>query len=115
MARKTASRLEKRRELEAAEKLEKPKKKTTKKKAASTTVKKKTTRKTKRTKASAAERRRLVWAIYNGNMKEEARFPYENRQEAEEKLAQLRAKGKRFYFIQPLKEPITDTPSEASE
>ena len=110
MARKTPSRLDKRREAEAAEALGKTatkatkaaKKKTTKKKAAK---KRKTTR--SRVKKEVLERRRLVWAIYSSTMKEEAQFPYEERKEAEAKLEQLRAKSKKSYFIQPMKVPIT--------
>lgn len=110
MARKTASRLSKRREAEAAEAMEAegtaPKKKATKKKA---TKKKATKRKTTRSRAKkdVLERRKLVWAIYSSTMKEEARFPWEERSEAEAKLEQLRSKSKKSYFIQPLKEPIT--------
>jgi len=115
MARRTISRLEKRKEGEAAEKLGK---KTTKKKAASTR-KKTTAKKTKKKKASkrtkSEERRRLVWAIYNGNMKEEARFPYDQRKQAEQKLDQLKSKGKRLYFIQPMKEVIVDTPPDEAD
>ncbi len=42
-------------------------------------------------------------------MKEEARFPYDQRSAAEERLEQLRAKGKKMYFIQPIKELISAT------
>ena len=106
MARKTASRLGKRREAEAAEKLAAEKKATAKKTAATTTgKKKKLTKKTRKSKT--ANRRRLVWVIFSGAMKEEGRFPYEQRKEAEERLKQLRARGKRMYFIQPIKEPLT--------
>ena len=116
MARKTASRLELRKQAEAAESLEKsaPKKKKTRKKAA---AKKKTT---KRKTVKAPERKRLVWGVFNGSMKEEARFPYEQRKAAEQKIEQLRAKvtkTKRLYFIQPIKEVIVDAPpaDEAEE
>ncbi len=91
-----------REEAEAAETLGK-KKKATKKKA----TRKKATKRTK--KVIAPERKRLVWAIFSSSMKEEARFPYDQRQAAETKLAQLLAKGKRLYFIQPVKETITAT------
>lgn len=99
MARKTASRLDKRREIEAAEKQSSSTKKATKKKAA----KKKTKRKKK---VKAAARTRLVWVVYGGNMKEEARFTYDQRAEADAKVEQLLAKGKKLYFVQPVKEPI---------
>ena len=106
MARKTASRLDKRKEVEAAEALEAAGVTTTSKKKKAT--KKKAKRKTTRTKKDATVRRRVVWTVFSGNMKEEARFPYEQRKEAEEKLEQLRSKSKKLYFIQPVKEPITD-------
>jgi hypothetical protein len=113
--RKSPSRLDKRREVEAADALEKSesdgagtkKKKTAKKKAA----KKATTR---RTKTKAPQRKRLVWAVFSGNMKEEARFPYDQRKDAEKKLESLRAKAtKKMYFIQPIKEPLPDAPTPA--
>jgi hypothetical protein len=115
MARRTSSRLEKRREIEAAEGLEPStkKKKATKKKAAKT----RTTKKRTRTKAKAAARKRLVWGVYNGNMKEEGRFPYFDRAAAEERVEKLKAKSpKKLFFIQPIKEDITDAlPSAAEE
>ena len=107
MARKTPSRLEKRKEFEAAEALEKAgsDEKATKKK-----VTRKTTT-TRRTKVKAPQRKRLVWGVFNGSMKEQARFPYEQREEAEAKLTQLRARStKRMFFIQPIKEPVPDAP-----
>ena len=39
-------------------------------------------------------------------MREEGRYLYHEREAAEEKLAALLAKGKRRYFIQPIKEPL---------
>ncbi|QDV21157.1 hypothetical protein Pan153_58390 [Gimesia panareensis] len=100
MARKSPSRLEMRRQAEAAEAEEKssPKKKATK-------TKKKATRKKKAAKADV--RRRLVWGVFTGSMKEESRFPYDQRDAAEERIEQLRAKNaKKLYFIQPVKEPV---------
>lgn len=103
MARKTASRLSKRREVEAAEAQgtstsKKKRKKASKKKAPS------------RRKVKAAERKRLVWGVFSSSLKEEARFPYDQRKEAEKKLKALLEKGKRMYFLQPIKEVITDSP-----
>ncbi len=100
MARKTASRLAKRREAEAAESQDSPK---AKKKRKATRKKATTTRR----KAKVAERKRLVWGVFSGSLKEEARFPYDQRKEAEEKLEKLLARGKKVYFIQPIKEVIT--------
>ncbi len=108
MARKTASRLSKRREIEAADAADAPvkkKKKATRKKKATTT----------RRKTKASERKRLVWGVFSGSLKEEARFPYDQKKEAEAKLEQLLARGKKIYFIQPIKEVITAEEIKAAE
>jgi len=109
MARKT--RLDLRKEAEAAEALgtngaEKPKKK--KKKAA----KRKTT---KRTKVKAVIRKQLVWGVFSSSLKEEARFPYDQRKEADEKAAALGAKNKRTYFVQPIKEALPEPAKPEAE
>ncbi|QDT95057.1 hypothetical protein [Gimesia aquarii] len=99
MARKSPSRLEMRRQAEAAEADAKtsPKKKAVKKKKA--------VRKKKATKTEV--RRRLFWGVFTGSMKEESRFSYDQRDAAEERIEQLRAKNaKKLYFIQPIKEPL---------
>ena len=100
MARRTIKDL--RAEAEAAEALGLDDKKAVKKKAA----KKKAA--TKRTRKSAkTERKRLSWGILTGTLKEEARFPYDQKEAAEEKLAALLAKGRRLYFMQPIKENLS--------
>ncbi len=117
MARKTPSRLDKRREIEAAEALDAAngstkKKKATKKKAVKTAKKKTATR--SRAKAKTSARKRLVWGVFSGSMKEEARFPYAERDAAEKKIVQLRTKSpKKMFFIQPMKEEIADAPVTA--
>ena len=114
MARKTPSRLDKRREIEAAEALGETttKKKAVKKKAAGT----KTAKKRVRTKVKTVARKRLVWGVYNGNMKEEGRFPYFERAAAEEKVEKLKLKSpKKSFFIQPIKEDIVDAPATDEE
>ncbi|MDA1013355.1 MAG: hypothetical protein O3A00_02755 [Planctomycetota bacterium] len=55
----------------------------------------------------AAPRKKLMWVIYTGSMREEARFEYDQKEAADEKLVALRARGKKLYFMQPLKEAIT--------
>lgn len=94
------SRAELRRMAEAAEALEKAspkkKKKATRKKAA------------RRTREKAPERKRAVWVLYSSSMKEEGRYPYDQKDAAEEKLQALRSRGKRLYFMQMVKELITD-------
>lgn len=69
--------------------------------------------KTKRVKEKLQARKRLVWVVYNGSMKEEGRFPYDQREAAEEKIELLRQKSKKMYFIQPLKEIIGEAPGTA--
>ena len=48
-------------------------------------------------------------------VKEEGRFAWDEKSKAEEKLAQLRAKSKKLYFIQPIKEVISDSARPAQE
>ena len=69
--------------------------------------------KTKRVKEKVQARKRLIWVVYNGSMKEEGRFPYDQRDAAEEKIELLRQKSKKLYFIQPLKEVIGEAPGAA--
>ena len=99
-------RLQKRIEAEAAEKVEssKPKKKATR---AKTTTRAK--------KVKAPERKRLLWGVFSGTLKEEGRYPYDQRDKAEERLEQLRAKSKKMFFIQPIKEVISDESAPPSD
>ncbi|HUG93441.1 MAG TPA: hypothetical protein VML55_21560 [Planctomycetaceae bacterium] len=108
MARKTASRLQKRREIEAAAGTE------TAADAKKAAPKRKPAKRASRAKDKPTQRKRLVWAVLSGSMKEEARFPYDQRQAAEDKLELLRSKSKKLYFIQPVKELITDAPLPVS-
>jgi hypothetical protein len=106
MARKTSSRMELRRQVEAAEAAG-----GTAPAAAPAKAKKAAAPKAKRTKEKAVARKRLIWVVYNGSMKEEGRFPYDQRAAAEEKIELLRQKSKKLYFIQPVKEVIGADPS----
>ena len=105
-------RLQKRIEHEAAEKQGTSKKATAKKTA--TKAKKKSTT-TRKRKTKAPERKRLLWGVFSGTLKEEGRYAYDERDKAEERLEQLRAKSKKLYFIQPIKEllsaPSADAPA----
>jgi hypothetical protein len=114
MARKTPSRLELRKQAEAAEEADGRKKKATKK-AAKKTTRKKTTTRTRRTREKTPARKQLVWVVFSASMKEEARFPYDQRDAAEKKVDQLTAKSKKPYFIQPIKEPLPEKPAPAEE
>jgi hypothetical protein len=105
MARKTPSRLELRRQVEAAGEAGAAAEKTGKKRVKTKDATKKPS--TRRTKTKVAERKRLMWAVYNGSMKEEGRFAYDQRESAEEKVQQLKLKSpKKIFFIQALKETI---------
>ncbi len=110
MPKRSNNRLSKRREVEAVEAQEKASGGATKKAAEKATAKKATAKKrpARRTKAATLERKRLVWGIFSGSLREEARFPYDQRAEADAKLEQLRSKSKRLYFLQPIKEVIGD-------
>lgn len=115
MARRTTSRLDMRRMTEAAEArgvdveadVEEGVKAPKKAKAKAKAPAKKPTKRV--AKEKVAPRRMLMWGVYNGNMKEEARFSFAERQAAEDKLAQLREKSaKKHFFIQPIKVPLGD-------
>ena len=81
------------------------KKKTTKKTTKS--VAKKTTRKKKSTEPI---RYRLIWGVYSSGMREESRFDYGKRKDADKKAEQLTAKGKKLFWVQPIKEEIVPEP-----
>lgn len=74
----------------------KKKKKATRKKAAS-----------RKAREKAPERKRAVWVLYSSSMKEEGRYPYDQKEAAEERLAVLQGRGKKLYFMQMVKELIT--------
>ena len=102
--------LDKRREHEAAEKQGKTQvaKKTTTKKGGKATA-------TRKRKVKAPERKRLKWGVFSGTLKEEGRFNWDEREKAEERLALLRSKSKKLYFIQPIKESISESTRAADE
>jgi hypothetical protein len=107
MARKTISRQELRRQAEAAEKSDGAEKETKKRPREKTATKKPT----RRAKSKVSERKRLMWAVFNGSMREEGRFPFDDRAAAEDRVQQLKAKSpKKIYFIQTIKETIIPTP-----
>ncbi len=96
--------MELRRQHEAAEQYESAAKSTSSRKS---TAKRKTS--TRKRADKAAPRKLLMWAVYNGSLKEEGRYTYGERQKAEEKLEALRAKAvKKLYFLQPIKVPLGD-------
>ena len=86
MARKSPSRLDMRKQVEAVEASEE-----------AAAVKEKKPRKAaaprvKKVKEKTPIRKRLVWVVYSGSMKEEGRFPYDQRAAAEEKIEQFKLK-----------------------
>lgn len=113
MARKTPSRLELRKQAEAAESQGAGAAGKDGKKSKTKDVKKKPVR---RAKAKATERKRLMWGVFNSSMKEEGRFPYDKRAAAEERVEQLKLKSaKKIFFIQAIKEAITEPLPVAAE
>lgn len=107
-------RLDKRREVEAAEALgvDGNAEKDGKRKRAVAGAKKKPVKKKPRTKP--IERRRIVWVIYNNTQKEEDRFPYDQKKAAEERIEALRSKSKRLYWLQAVKEALGAAPAGAT-
>ena len=59
-------------------------------------------------KVKAPPRMRACWAVFDGAMKQVARFGYSDRVAAEEKLAELLAKKKGTHFLQIVKEPMPE-------
>ncbi len=84
-------------------------KKATKKAAAKKTAVKKTAVKRKK-KSTEPTRYRLIWGVYSSSMREEARFDYDCRKDADKKAEKLMAKGKKLYWVQPIKEEIIPEP-----
>ncbi|HWL09824.1 MAG TPA: hypothetical protein VNQ76_15565 [Planctomicrobium sp.] len=95
--------LDKRREVEAAEKQGKLKKTASARKSSSGKAP------ARKRKVKAPERKRLMWGVFSGTLKEEGRFAYDEKDKAEEKLALLRSKSKKLYFIQPIKESLNES------
>ena len=48
-------------------------------------------------------------------MREEARFDYGKRKDADKKADQLTAKGKKMFWVQPIKEEIIPEPEVAAD
>ena len=100
----------------AAKKATKPAAKPAAAKKATTTkkaVKKKAVKRKK--KSTEPTRFRLIWGVYSSSMREEARFDYDSRKDADKKADQLTAKGKKLYWVQPIKEEIIPEPEVDDE
>lgn len=109
MAKRIANRRELREQAEAAEKRGAPageEPAADKKKAKE--PKKKSAPRSKRSKVKVVLRKRLLWAVYSGSMKEEGRFPYAEREKAEARAAELTEKHKKTFFVQPVKEVLQE-------
>ncbi|QDU60626.1 hypothetical protein Pan216_14730 [Planctomycetes bacterium Pan216] len=112
---KSPSRVELRKQAEAAEKLEASGDAPVKKVKAK--AKKKATRRTSKSKAkAAAERMRMVWGIFDGHNQQVATFPYPERSAADAKCEELtQGKGRGPYFVQPVREPYPEPEPEVEE
>ena len=53
-------------------------------------------------------RKRVVWVVYDNSNKQVGRFDYNKKDEAIARKDQLMAEKKQTYFVQPLKEEITE-------
>ena len=58
--------------------------------------------------AKKAPRMRARWGVFDGGMKQVAVFDYNQRADADEKLAHLLATKKGLYFLQVVKEPMPE-------
>jgi len=113
---KSPSRLEMRKQAEAAEKrgVKEGDAKATKKKVATgeegaEKKPKKAAKPKKKVKKVVNVRQRRVWGIFDNSNQQVATFPYAQRQAADTRLAELQEKGKsNTYFIQPVNEPIAE-------
>jgi hypothetical protein len=116
MARKILNRRELRKESDQAEAQnekagEAPAKKTKSKAKADGTPKVKKPRKKKEPPRYVAK-----WAVYDAGMKQIALFDYNKRDDAEQKIVDLKAKKNTTYFIQMVKEPmVVATEAEPAE
>lgn len=105
------NRIELRRQAEAAEAVEKDKEAKPKKAARAKVAKEPKAAKKKavrRTREKPEVKKRAIWVIYSNSMKEEGRYPYNQKAAAEERLEALRARSKRLYWLQMVKELITN-------
>jgi hypothetical protein len=53
-------------------------------------------------------RRRVVWVVYDNSNKKIAQFDYTKKTEADELAEKLKTDKKQTYFVQPVKEEITE-------
>ena len=115
MAKRTRNRHELREQAEAAEKQGKAPAEAGAAEKKKVKEKKKATAKPKRSKTKVIVRKRMLWGVFSSSMKEEGRFPYAERDAAESRAADLAARHKRTYFVQPIKEPLPEKVAEAAE
>jgi hypothetical protein len=61
-----------------------------------------------RKKVAKAVRKRVVWVVYDNSNKQVGKFDYNKKDEAIARAEHLKAEKKQTYFVQPLKEEITE-------
>lgn len=71
-------------------------------------AKPKTTKPRKSAKSKAPVRMRVRWAVVNDSLKQVAIFDYPQKDEAEQKAADLIGKGKGHHFVRGVKEPMPE-------
>lgn len=68
----------------------------------------KATKPRKSAKSKAPVRMRVRWAVVNDSLKQVAVFDYPQKDEAEQKAADLIGKGKGHHFVRGVKEPMPE-------
>ena len=76
-------------------------------------AKPKVTKPRKSAKSKAPVRMRVRWAVVNDSLKQVAIFDYPQRNEAEQKAADLIEKGKGHHFVRGVKEPMPEVADAA--
>jgi len=107
MARKTVSRMDKRREAEAAEKSDAGKT-ATKKKPAKKAAKPAKRKSRSKKKSDVPVRLKAFWGVYNQSLKQVARFEYHERKQALKKAEDMSTSQKTPHFVRPVKEEIVE-------
>ncbi len=59
-------------------------------------------------KTEPPQRMKIVWKVFDNNIKEVACFPYPEKDQADARAAQLTKKTGKEYFVNAIKVPMTD-------
>jgi hypothetical protein len=84
-----------------------------KKPAKKKVARKKAVRRKSSKKSGVPQRLRLVWGVFDNSNQQVSTFPYLQRGDADKRAAELTEKGRGTYFVQPVKEAIPEEPKPA--